>query len=499
MKRHTQRAIVSTATKKKRACAESRGQVSSLQPITASQTQHNRTQQDSTQQHLAPPHPHMLPLYFLFAAPALALVDYYNLENNKVLQTCAYLSTADGLVQNWFKQNDAEITIHFPKIEGLNSDSKIDIYTLIMGGPDMKNVQIGLNPYFKICDEIALDQGYCNHEPDDLHLKKMNLGQMIDSNSFSDPIESFMFSTDSDDHTYKIEKSGIYCTMLLTSNIPENLNNFLVEIDWKQSYGNLLISDFIRLFTSIGFTFLYSIAAILLSYLTFKRLQNEKTSISLDPFRYKKFTLQYKFILFYWSYAIVFFAVSLNYIILNKYGYNTSSLILPITNLIYLISSTLVTIWMVYHFLIFSAGAWFNGFKNSSSKLYISRIISALLMLQMLIYDVETSSIYSLIGDGKSDLLSTCIYIEYIGIYFICLIWSILTSFSIHDVKLKKIFFLTIGLLSLLFGMVIFGAYIFSATARATSIAYTIEYIFALIITALWYNVVIENNQMVLL
>ncbi|TID18164.1 hypothetical protein CANINC_003905 [Pichia inconspicua] len=446
----------------------------------------------------------MLPLllslayvYLFLAAPALALVDYYNLENNKVLQTCAYLSTADGLVQNWFKRNDAEIIIHFPKIEGL--ESKVDVYTLIMGGPDMKNVQIGLNPYFKICDEITLNQGYCNHEPDDLHLKKMNLGEMIDSGSFSNPIESFMFSTDSDDHIYKIEKSGVYCTMLLTSNIPENLEKFMVEIDWKQSYGNLLISDFIRLFTSIGFAFFYSLAAILLSFLIYRRLQSEKTSISLDPFRYKKFTLQYKFILFYWSYAIVFFAISLNYIVLNKYGYNTSSPILPISNLLYLTSSTLVTVWMVYHFLIFSAGAWFNGFKNSSSKLYISRLISALLMLQMLIYDVESSSIYSLIGDGKRDLLSTGIYIEYIVIYFICIIWSILTSFSIQDKKLKKIFFLTIGLLSILFGMVIFGAYIFSATARATSIAYTIEYIFALIITALWYNVVIENNQMVLL
>lgn len=433
----------------------------------------------------------------LLATPTFALVDYYKLENNKVLQTCAYVSTADGPVQNWFKKNDAEIIIDFSKNENLKS--KFNVYTLLMNGIDMNNVQIGLNPYYKVCDEIALAQGYCNHESDENHFKKMSLSALIDTHSFTYPIESFMLSTEGEPHVYKVETSGVYCAMLLSSDIPAKVDRFMAVVDWKQSYGHLFISDFIRMFTSIAFAFLYAGAASVLSFLIYTRLQGEKTSISLDPFKYKKFTLQYKFILFYWAYTVYFFAISLNYMILNKRGYDTSSLLVPITNLLYLASSTMITGWMIYHFLIFSAGAWFNGFKNSNTKLYVSRVIVAVLMLQMLIYDVETSNIYSLVGDGPIDFLSKCIYIEYIGVYFVCIVWSVLTSASIQDQKMKKIFFLTIGLLSFLFGMAILGTYIISSTAKSAAVTYAIQFVFAVIINALWYNVVIDNNQLVFL
>jgi hypothetical protein len=443
-------------------------------------------------------------IYILLLASLLpysnALIDYYSLNNNKVLQTCAYVSNSEDSIQKWFRNNDPYIKIHFPTIENL--EKKIEVYTLIMGGDDMKKVTIGLNPYYKICDELALSNKFCEHETDEIHLKKNSLADLINLNSFNYPIESFMLSTlDENDHIYQLDKSGIYCIMFLTSEIPENLESLNIEVDWIQSYGKLLISDFSRMFSSVIFSIIYFLIAIILSILIYKKIQidDKKTSITIDNLKFKKYTLQFKFILFYWCYGIVYLSNALNYLTLNKFGYSTISIFVPLTNLISLISSTLITIWLIYNLMLFSAGAWFdNGFKNSNYKLNLIKLICIILIFEMLLYDIETSSIYSLIGDTPTDFLSTIIYIEYLFIFILSFIWAIITSFTINDKKLKSIYFITIGLLTLLFSTIIFGAYIFSETAYSATIAYSVEFIFTLVLTMLWYNVVLENNQFTL-
>lgn len=430
---------------------------------------------------------------------SFALTDYYSISNNKVLQTCAYVSNSEYAIQKWFHVQDPKIKIHFPSIKNL--DKKIDVYTLIMGGEDMKQVTIGMNPYYKVCDEFALSGKFCEHESDDDHLKKSSLADLIDSGSFSYPIESFMLSTsDEKDHIYNLDKSGIYCIMFLTSEIPEDLatDSILVEVDWIQSYGNLLISDFSRLFTSVGFTIIYIFIALVLSFLVYRRIQKSgKTAVSIDTLKVKKFTIQYKFILFYWCYSLVYLSTSMNYLVLNKFDYTTDSFFVPLTDLISLVATTLTSVWVIYNLMLFSAGAWLDNFKNNNKKLIFIKTICLILIFEMLLYDIETSSIYSLIGNTPRDWLSVIIYIEYLGIFLLSFIWAILSTFKINDRKLKNIYYITIGLLTALFSLIIFGANVFSVTAQTATFAYTAELIFTLILTMIWFNVELENNQFV--
>ncbi|KAG0675359.1 hypothetical protein C6P40_001537 [Pichia californica] len=430
-----------------------------------------------------------------FISSCIALTDYYTIKNNEVLQTCAYVSNSDSFFQKFFYVQEPSIKIHLNGKEGV--DEPFEVYTLIMGGEDMNKVTIGLNPYVKICDEFASVNGFCQHESDEIHLKKQTLPELIDSDSFTFPIESFMLNTknNEEDHIYTLDKSSVYCIMFLTSTLPQSEENLLIEVDWKQSFGKLLVSDFTRMFNSLYFTLLYSFIGIYLLISVYFKIKNDNTSISLDSIKYKKYLLQYKFIIFHWGTALIYFATMINYLILNKFGYSTNSIILPISNLICLSLTTILTVWVIYNLMLMSAGAWFGGLKNSNLKYNIAKFTSIALILEMLIYDMETASIYSLIGPSKRDFLSIIIYIEYLIIYIISIIWAILTSYNIKEKKLKNIFYITIGLLTFCFAIILFGAHIFSSTVQSSTLAYTIEFVFSLIITLLWNNVIIENNE----
>lgn len=434
---------------------------------------------------------------FSLISASFALSDIYNIENNKVLQTCAYVSNSDTFFQKMFYRQEPSIKIHLPKIQGVSDN--FEVYTLVMSGEDMSKVQIGLNPYYKVCDEYALSSGYCEHEPDEEHLKKLTLAELIDAKSFSHQIESFMLNTKSEeDHVYKLAQSSIYCIMFLSSTVPEDQESISVEVDWTQSFGNLLVSDFTRMVHSLYFAIPYfTLASYLLISIYFK-IQKDKTSVSLDSLKYKKYTLQYKFIIFNFGTGFLYLVTMLNYLILNKYGYSTDSVVVPLSNLIMLALTTIINVWLIYNLMLFAAGAWFGGLKNSSLKLYVSRIIAIVLISEMLVFDMETSSIYSLIGGSPRDFLSIVIYIEFLLVYVLSLVWAVLTSFSIKERKLKNMFYITMILLTMNFGIVLFGAHVFSSTAQNAAIAYSIEFVFALIVSLLWNNVIIENNELVL-
>ncbi len=433
----------------------------------------------------------------LSAAPALGLVDYYSLNNNKVLQTCAYISNAEDGIANWFRSQEPMLKIHFPKNEDSHPNANVNVYTLIMGGEDMNKATIGLNPYYKVCDEYALKQGYCEHESDEANAKKMKLAELIDSKSFSYPIESFMLNSKGDDHIYKLDKSGIYCVMFLTTDLAEpHLDDFIVEVDWIQSFGALLVTDFSRMFTSVYFAIAYIIVAMILSFFTYRKISRDGSSINIDVLKHKKYVIQYKTILFFWVYGILYLATVFQFYVLNKHGYGTESPMVPITNFACLSLSTIITVWLIYNLMLFSAGAWFNALKGSSTKLYVARVVSSILAVEMLLFDIESSSIYSLIGYGPTDILSTVIYVEYILIMLTCIIWAFLTSYSITDKRTKNVYLITMGMLSMLFSIIIFGAHFFSQTVQSTAVANVIEFVFSLILAMLWFNVVYDNNQL---
>lgn len=443
-------------------------------------------------------------LLLTWILPSLALTDFYTINNNKVLQTCAYVSNAESGIARWFRMRDPYIKVNLVRSDNLFAD--VDVYTLIMGGPDMNKISIGFNPYYKVCDEFALNDKYCEHESDESNSKKLSLVELIDSGGYKFPIESFMLNTKKEtDHIYTLDRSGIYCAMFLTSNIPDTVEDIAVEVEWVQSYGNLLVSDFKRLFSTVVFTFAYIGVAIVLSFLTYRKINlNENTSITINNLKFQKFTLQYKFILFFWAYGILYLSTSVHYILLNKYDYTTDSLIIFFTNVLDLALSTIVSVWTIYNLMLFSAGSWIHvditNTNKTSHNLQVktAKIIAVVLVIQMLIYDMEESTIHSLIGNVPKDWLSTCIYIEYFLIYILTLTWAVITWTKIQEKKLKTIYLITTALLGILFAIIILGVRLFNHTAQTASIAYTVEFIFTVVVAFLWHNVIFENNTLVL-
>lgn len=455
-------------------------------------------------------HLQLLLLSFLISTTN-ALLDYYTIENGKVFQTCAYMANLDK--SSIFYKSDPFIKLNFlaNSKDGQIDFSNLEFYALIMGGEDMNQIQIGINPFYKVCDEYALLNGYCDHESDVDYLKKKTLNELIESNQFSYPIESFIYKYEEEPHYYKLGNSGIYCLMVLTNSLPENAEDSFLQIEWSQSYGHLLISDYYRMFTSFYFTIIYSVFTILLILLNYRKNNKNSTSVSIDNtfnnFR-KKYSIQYKFILFSSGFSILYLLDVINYILLNKYDYDYNIIILPIINLISLSLSTLVIVWLIYNLLLLSSGVWIkdknnttnsNSINNSSKnkKVTFIRFISIVLIIQMLVYDVETSSIYSLIGGEHQDFLSYLIFIEYAIVLFIGFLWSILTSLRIEDRRLKITYSVSLVLLALLFSTVIFGSDTFSRTSKNTAVAYTIEFVFTLVLAMLWSNVVFENGLLV--
>lgn len=422
-----------------------------------------------------------------------ALSDYYHLENEKVIQTCAYVSNCEDFRHKIFRIFGPSINIMFPQ----KSQEAFDIYTLIMGGEDLNKVKLGIIPYFKVCDEVANEAGFCEHQSPEEIEKRQTLSELIDTNSFSLPIESFMLKTDEDTHTYEVPQSGIYCAIFHTSEIPKTDPTFLIEVNWIQAFGKLLVSDFGHMFISFYMSLVYFVFAVIYSFITYKMISKDGASaVTVDPYKYRKHTLQYKFLFYITGMAILFAATTLNYLILNIYGYDTTSMMVPVTNLIKLSSGTLLSVWTIYNLMLFAAGAWFSSLKTPSTKILFAKAFAITLALEMLLYDVESSSVYSLIGFESSYFLSKIIYIEYIGILLLCLAWGVLTLLNVNDKRLKNIYIITMGLLTLLFSVIVFGAYFFNSTVRSTAYAYVFELCITIIVCLLWKNVVFENNEL---
>lgn len=125
----------------------------------------------------------------------------------------------------------------------------------------------------------------------------------------------------------------------------------------------------------------------------------------IDPYKYRKHTLQYKFLFYVTGTALFFTATTINYLILNIYGYDTSSMMVPVTNLVKLFLGTILTVWTVYNLMLFTAGAWFSSVKTPSTKIIFAKAFAIILALEMLLYDVESSSVYSLIGYESFEIL----------------------------------------------------------------------------------------------
>ncbi|GMM31025.1 hypothetical protein DAMA08_037700 [Martiniozyma asiatica (nom. inval.)] len=451
----------------------------------------------------------------IFAVTALALTDSYLLENEKTLLSCAYVSNCETWHHRLFRVAEPSIQLSFPTENSFN----VQIYTLIVGGTDFTKLDVV--PYYKVCDEIAMMRGYCIPDAEDK--SGISLDQMIGDSNFNYPIESFIFEYNenkNDIHSYSVDKSGVYCVYFHASNLPTNPDgssaSVLIELNWVQAFGKLLISDFHRMFYSVYILIAYLAYFIFYLFIFKKEVgQNICGSFTLNSLKQKQYTFHKKFIILLTGFIFSFSATVCDYAMLNIFDYNAMDFFLLIIKFIEFTVQTISNCWILYHLILFSSGVWFispymslsdvsssiNAFNSTKRWKYkIALYITLFYGLGMLLCDVYNSSLHSLIspfGSPSPGIISETLHLAEITLFIFCLFWSLLSSFNINDTKLRYLYWFTVLSVGSLLCLKIFFAALFSS-AKGNAIMDFLTWVTISVLGLCWFNVSFQNEIIVL-
>lgn len=430
---------------------------------------------------------------------ALAADDVYNLENGKMIQSCAYITTCDKWYERVFRRIYPGIRVY---LFDAQNQPDYNIYVLQMSADDYKKVNLGIDPYYKICDELAFAAGLCDAVTAEEKATKKSLTEVIDNNEFSSPIHSVLFNPSRDDSLfYDVLDTGFYCTIIHTNEIPkdgENEQTYVLGVEWRQSFGHLLVSDFRRMYLAFLLTIGYGIYSIIYMFLTYKHIYSDKAIVfSVDSLKNKRFTFQYKIISFLVGMFLVQLMTLLDYIFQNSFMYSPEKFVVWFFGTLELIFDSLLNTWVVYNLILFSAGAWVLQSERYNMKFTFAKFTAISLLLQFLLHDFVSQSIFSLFDEGAQDIFSDLIFIQFIITLAVCLFWSMYTTYEITDLKIRRLYIQTIGIVGSVFSATLIFRFVDDTALGAHFISF-IEFIAVIIFSLIWNNVFYESGKLVL-
>lgn len=438
----------------------------------------------------------------LFATVAVAIPDYYALQNGKSFQSCAYISLAD----HWFfnEHLTPQITIQFPD----SPKKDFDVKTLIMSGPDINQVELDPIPASKVCDSYASNHGFCSYDniPD-----SVPVSQFIKEKKNVLPLQQTNLKAQSKiPYVYVASESNVYCIVFQADNIPEE--PFEVFVDWQQAYGYILYSDYKYLWLCWYMGLAYIAFTVLYGLSVFRSVSGDKANtVLISPLRNKKYLVQYKVLFYAAVNVLIFLCETIQCAYMNKTGYAASGLLLSFSSFAFLLANTVLTIWLVYNLSLLSMGVYFKMKTNASpqeqsrakgKKITVVRVICLVLTLELLVYDMESSSIFSLIA-GKTDQLSEIIFGEMVTIFVVFGIWGLITCRNMDNRALANRLYLTLFLLGFCFifefvlRRTIVSEYVsknFMRIVNSTTYSYCLDLLVFTAVAFVWKSVTFENN-----
>lgn len=459
--------------------------------------------------------------------------DLYFLENGKIIQSCAYISTADKWYERMFKGPYPGMGV-YPYVDGLhytanhewvmsnNPQTKecseeelaqgcdprrldeketrrreVNIYVLQMSADDYRKVDLGSEPAVRICDDMAVDAGLCDEPSSEEKSARRSLVEIIDTHSFSSPIHSIMTNLWGERIFYDVPTSGLYCTILHTNEIPEDIEEFAVLVDWIQGYGGLLIPEFKRMYLAFLLTVAYGVYSLVYLGITFWHIHSDRTTaFSIDSLKNTRFIFQYKIISFSVGMFFVQLMTMLDYIFANAFGH-TQIFVTWFYKTLELIANTLLIVWVVYNLVLFSAGAWVLQAERSNLKFTIAKYASLGLLVQLFFHDFASESIFSLFDEGAHDIFSWFIVFQLVITLAICLVWSFKTTYEIEDVKIRWLYLKTIAIVGSVFSATLMYR-IFDDSIRGAHFAALSEVIAFVAFSLIWHRVFYESGKLVL-
>ncbi|KAH3671134.1 hypothetical protein OGAPHI_000845 [Ogataea philodendri] len=437
-------------------------------------------------------------------AGAFGLEDQHELENGKAFQTCAYVANYENSRLFFISQHlTPEITIQFQDVP----EASID--TLIIAGQDLEQVKLDPPPAIKVCDESSIKKELCTYPSAEELDKRIPLSEFIDADKHSFPLEHYNFvpSEETDrQHVFEVKDTSIYCVVFIASNIPEDVGKISVVVDWKQSFGNLLVSDYHFLYWDFTLFLLYaSLFGLFVAYL-YRKVRLDKTNaVTSTNVWLRNFTLQLKLLFFIAGTSVAFLESVTVLALLNKHGYGYySSLTVVFLDVFSLTFTAIFTVWIVYNCLVISSGFLFFSNLKDAKRYKVFRIVSAVLLLQLLLYSMEEATVFSILG-GKASFLGSLIFFELVLVYFACCYYAFNTYKQLKNQSLRLKLVTTYVLLTVMslveFAMRIrvnydFGNNLLLEMATNTTIVYTLNYVITVAIVLVWKDVSLQNGEL---
>ncbi|GME79859.1 unnamed protein product [Ambrosiozyma monospora] len=441
----------------------------------------------------------------LLAPSATALEDYHDLENGIGLQSCAYIANYEDSYRWPLSEHlKPQIAIRYPQLEGIyGPETTVD--TLIISYTDLQNVNLKNEPTVKVCDETAINNKVCTFGQGKPVGSRISLDDMIENKQNKHFIFHFKMSpADNAEKVFDVASSDIYCIIFNADGITEG-KNMGVIIDWQQSFGKLLVSEYHQLYNNLYLTFAYALLTAIYGYYIFTKLSKDKANAVLNHQTiYNRSLIQFKVLTYLLGSTIVFFLTCLHLVQLNKIGYHNTSFTLFVIRFFTLSSGTLFNTWAIYNFLLLASGVFFGLVKDNKRHLLV-QIISGVLLFEFLIYDIDESRVYSLLR-GQAFFLSNLIYYELIILFLLSTYWSWQSYKAINNKviarKLLSTYVLLLIVFSFEFGVHGTNVQNYLQNKLVTIVNMTkwsniLSLVVAALVAFIWRDVRYENNEII--
>lgn len=403
--------------------------------------------------------PHPALAVVLWMVVAFATRDVYFLENGKLMQSCSYVSTCDTWYERMFRTRPAQIVVseygRFKDGVRVTSESDgspdgIDVYVLVMGADDLRKVNLGIEASNKICDSKAAKAGHCSSETDEQKSLRKHLSAIIEANDFSFPIQSVIHNTASKDpFLYRVPNSGMYCTVLHSGDIPAE-GTLAMSVHWAQSYGELPLEEFEGLYLAFCIMCAFALNGVLYLYTLHREHPLGKTMLgTLRGMQLAPICFPFQLLILTAGIVIVEFSTILVLLYSNSTVHNL--FLSWMCGTFQVVSSTMLTVWVLYSAILFSAGVGFLPSPKSDYKRLFAKYSACALLLAILLHDLLSQSVFSLVHENAHDAFSFMIRIQFLGTILLCLGWAAHTYRAIEDKPSRDIYFQTAAVVGAVF------------------------------------------------
>ncbi|OWB81533.1 hypothetical protein B5S33_g150 [[Candida] boidinii] len=387
----------------------------------------------------------------------------------------------------------------------------------LVPGSVLNRVKMNQLSNVKVCDATAVKKGFCTFGEDtnDFYIdpktkkgfekEKINVFEKTKKNTELG-INNFKFNKIEDNTNFHIDNTDIYCLLLSLKSVEKT--KIKVAVNWQHSYGNLVVSHYSFLYI-YGIIFaLYFISSIIYSYYLFIKFENDKTS-GVYSIRNKiaQSVIQFKILIFMFGTSIEYFLLEYYYILINRHGYLHNSFYIAFVHFITLTLSTIFSVWVIYNIMLICSGWYILNNKKDANSSTITKISSLLLLISLVIFDLHDSTVYSILSENGSSLLSNLIYFEYLVIFSICGFWIFNTYKSLksnnkNSISEKILVSSSLILLPILFNLIlkffVQNNYIherFQRVVQLSSYSYIFTFIITIIIAYIWKDSVFQNGE----